>query len=105
MKKLSLLAATFSLVLISGNISAQTHEAKEIKKEVNVNEVNGEKVMTIRTVEDGNVTTEVYKGADADAKIAEFSSQESGTTKTMVTGADGKQHLKVEKRVVIKEEE
>lgn len=104
MKKITLIAALFSLLIINTEVSAQTEKAKEIRKEVNVEVENGIKTLTIKTVIDGEVTTEVYKGAEADAKIAEFENKKSGTTKTMVIGEDGKQHLKVEKRVVIKEE-
>ncbi len=104
MKKILLAVGVFSLLLVAGNASAQTQEKKEIRKEVNLEENNGEKVLTIKTTSGGNETVEVYKGAEADAKIKEFENEKSGTTKTMVVGADGKQHLKVEKKVVIREE-
>lgn len=101
MKKLSLLAitlvATFSISM------AQTKQ--EVRKEVNLEDENGVKVLTITTTQNGNTTTEVYKGAEADEKIKEFAEEKSGTTKTIVVGDDGKQHMKVETKVVIKEEE
>ncbi len=104
MKKTILITGFFSLVLFAGSINAQTQQTKEVRKEVNLEEENGEKVLTIKTSIDGNVTTEVYKGADADAKIQEFENEQSGTTKTIVIGNDGQQHLKVEQKVVIREE-
>lgn len=104
MKKIALLFITVGLLAITSESKAQKATSKEIKKEVNLEEENGEKVLTIKTTENGVTKTEVYKGADADAKLAEFEKQKSGTTKTMFIGKDGKKHMKVEKRVVIKEE-
>lgn len=104
MKKAALIITVLSLILISNSVSAQTATSKEIKKEVNLEEVNGEKVLTIKTTEGTSTKTEVYKGAEADAKLAELEKEKSGTTKTMVMGKDGKKHLKVEKRVIVKEE-
>ena len=105
MKKLSLFAGACALLLIASNVHAQSSQSKEIRKEVNLEENNGEKVLTITTVENGNKSVEIYKGADTDAKLQEFANDESGTTKTVIIGDDGKQHLKVETKVVIKEEE
>ena len=102
MKKITVLLAVFAFVTVANQVSAQT--SKEVRKEVNLEEENGVKTLTITTTTDGNTSTEVYTGAEADAKVAEFEKQKSGTTKTMVMGSDRKQHMKVEKRVVIKEE-
>ena len=104
MKKALLVITVFSTLLISNSISAQTATSKEIKKEINLEDNNGEKVLTIKTTEGTDTKTEIYKGAKADAKLAEFEKEKSGTTKTMVMGKDGKKHLKVEKRVIVKEE-
>ncbi|MCB0401792.1 MAG: hypothetical protein KDD41_06895, partial [Flavobacteriales bacterium] len=82
----------------------QTQQEKQVKKEVQLEDENGVKTLTIKTTSDGNVTTEVYTGAEADAKIAEFEQVKSGTTKTMFIGDDGKQHLKVETKIVTREE-
>ena len=51
-------------------------EGNEVRKEVNYEEVNGEKVLTIMTTENGVTTTEVYKGAEAELKLKEI--QEGG---------------------------
>jgi hypothetical protein len=51
-------------------------EGNEVRKEVNYEEVNGEKVLTILTTENGVTTTEVYKGAEAELKLKEI--QEGG---------------------------
>ena len=101
MKKITLTIAILALVAISNESFAQSHE---VRKEVNMEEENGVKTLTIKTTTNGNTSTEVYTGSEADAKIAELEKEKSGTTKTMVIGDDGKQHMKVEKRVVIKEE-
>jgi hypothetical protein len=47
-------------------------EGNEVRKEVNYEEVNGEKVLTIMTTENGVTTTEVYKGAEAELKLKEI---------------------------------
>lgn len=104
MKKVVLIITVLSLILISNEIPAQSATSREVKKEVNLEDVNGEKVLTIKTTEGTNTKTEVYKGAEADAKLAELEKEKSGTTKTMVMGNDGKKHLKVEKRVIVKED-
>ena len=51
-------------------------EGNEVRKEVNYEEVNCEKVLTIMTTENGVTTTEVYKGAEAELKLKEI--QEGG---------------------------
>lgn len=51
-------------------------EGNEVRKEVNYEEVNGEKVLTIMTTENGITSTEVYKGAEAELKLKEI--QEGG---------------------------
>ncbi len=51
-------------------------EGNEVRKEVNYEEVNGEKVLTIVTIENGVTSTEVYKGAEAELKLKEI--QEGG---------------------------
>ena len=105
MKKITLCIAAFALMAITTQVNAQTETKKEIRKEVNVEEVNGEKVLTISTTENGNTKKEIFKGAEADKKMAELKQHKSGTTKTMVIGEDGKKHLKVEKKVVITHDE
>jgi hypothetical protein len=104
MKKITLSIALLAIVAISTESFAQTQKSSSISKEVNLEDENGVKTLTIKTTTDGNTTTEVYTGAEADTKLAELDKEKSGTTKTVVIGDDGKQHLKVEKRVVIKEE-
>ena len=103
MKKITLIACLFTLTALLNETKAQTQQLKEVKMEVNLEENNGEKVLTIKTTEGTNTKTEVYRGAEAEAKLSELDKQKSGTTKTMVIGEDGKKHLKVEKRVVVKE--
>ncbi len=101
MKKITMIALLFTATI--GITMAQSKQ--EIKKEVCLEDKNGEKVLTIKTTTNGNTTTEVYKGAEVDEKLKEFAEEKSGTTKTMIVGDDGKQHMKVETRIVIKEEE
>lgn len=70
MKRTIQFLGAMSLCLLSFNSFSQ--QSKEIRKEVKMEEVNGEKVMTIITEEDGKKTEEVYKGAEADKKLAEM---------------------------------
>lgn len=49
-----------------------TPQKTQIEKEVKVEEKNGEKVLTIETRTNGTVEKEVYRGAEADAKLAEL---------------------------------
>lgn len=75
MKRIALFALlTLGAAGIS-SLNAQTEKekvTKELKKEVTVEEVNGEKVLTIKTTEDGKTTEEIYKGAEAEVKLREM---------------------------------
>lgn len=104
MKNITLSMLVFVLIAVTSQVNAQTATKKEIKKEVKVAEDNGVKTLTISTTINGETSIEVYQGAEADAKIAALKKHKSGTTKTMIIGEDGKQHLKVEKKIVITEE-
>lgn len=104
-KATTLISAIALLAIFSGTASAQSSATKmKVTKEVNVEEKNGEKVLTIATIENGKTTNEVYKGAEADAKLKELDAEKSGTTKTIVTEANGKKAMKVEKKIIKKEE-
>ena len=104
-KATTLISAIALLAIFSGTASAQSSATKmKVTKEVNVEEKNGEKVLTIATTENGKTTNEVYKGAEADAKLKELDAEKSGTTKTIVTEAKGKKAMKVEKKIIKKEE-
>lgn len=102
MKKITLTIAAFILIAVSNQTMAQKQVVKkEIKKEVSIEEKNGVKILTIATTDENGVTKkEVFKGAEADKKIAELKKEESGTTKTVVISDDGTKHMKVEKKVV-----
>lgn len=106
MKTMKLIFGFAAMIFFTSQSFAQTpqHEAKEVRKEVNVEVENGETVLTITTTSDGTEDVEVYKGAEAEAKLEEMKKMQSGTTKTMVVGKDGQKHMKVEKRVVVTEE-
>jgi major membrane immunogen (membrane-anchored lipoprotein) len=104
-KTTTLISAIALLAICSGTASAQSSATKmKVTKEVNVEEKNGEKVLTIATTENGKTTNEVYKGAEADAKLKELDAEKSGTSKTIVTEANGKKAMKVEKKIIKKEE-
>jgi hypothetical protein len=102
MKNITLCLTVFILIAVSSQANAQI-TTKELRKEVKVLNENGIKTLTIETTEDGKTNSEIYTGTEADKKITEIEKQKTGTTKTMVIGNDGKQHLKVEKKIVISE--
>lgn len=104
MKKIILSLAAMTLVMLSNQAQAQTEKKKEIQKEVKMVEDDGVKTLTIKTTENGKTTTEIYKGEDAEKKMNELHKVKNGSTKSMVIGKDGKKRMKVEKRIVIKEE-
>lgn len=81
MKLFLLLTALLAGLFISGSCSAQTPKTvkKEITKEINVTEENGQKKLTITSTEDGKSTTETYTGKEAEAKIKELESGEEVT--------------------------
>lgn len=51
---------------------------EEVRKEVEVTEVNGEMVVTIITSTQGKIRTEVFTGEDAKAKLKELEEGEKG---------------------------
>lgn len=96
MKKLSLLVATIALFTISNQVSAQSAK-KTVKQEITLEEENGVKTLKIVTTEKAGTKTEMYKGADADAKIAEI--EKKGTiSKTVMVAPDGRQYVKIEQK-------
>ena len=70
MKKIFQFLSISALSLLSTATFAQ--EKSKIRKEVKVEEVNGTKTMKVVTEQNGKTTEEVYKGAEADAKLAEL---------------------------------
>lgn len=72
--KRTLIGITFFAAAILGNsLFAQTKtEVQEIRKEVEMREENGVKVLTIKTTANGLETEEVYKGEEAEKKLAEL---------------------------------
>lgn len=68
--------AVLSLMAFGSQAQEVKEVKKEIRKEVNLQEENGQKTLTITTTENGKVTEEVYKGEAAEAKMAEFETKE-----------------------------
>jgi glycogen debranching enzyme len=75
MKKLNLVIAVFC-TMFSLSVSAQ------VKKQVTMEEVNGEKTLTIRTNENGTEKVEVLKGEAADKKMAELNTASTANKMT-----------------------
>lgn len=77
MKKIAFIALGFCL--LTGNTFAQEKVEKSIKKEVKMEDENGQKTLTITTTENGVVTEEVFTGEEADAKMEELLAAENRT--------------------------
>lgn len=107
MKKKILFISAITLLLISSNTFAQEEatnstkkEIKNIQKEVNVEEKDGVKTLTITTTTNGVIEKEVYVDADADAKMAEIKndmevSSEGKEIEMKVEVVDGVTHMKI----------
>jgi hypothetical protein len=87
--KLNALIVLLACTLASQVIYAQAREEvkSEIRKEVKLEEENGEKVLTIRTSSNGTETVEVYRGEEADKKLQELQVNEApGKVREEVNG-------------------
>ncbi len=87
-------------VLISAVSCAQDKTVNEIKKEIRVENENGQKTVEITTTENGKVTKEVYTGEDADKKLAELENGgmvevEEETKEVRMEEIDGQKRLTV----------
>lgn len=108
MKK-TIILSILSVALFSGSSFGQEtpkkerqvlkKEFKSIKKEVKMEEENGEKVLTIVTDENGKKTEEVYEGEAADQKMKEMNeakeqrSDDQKTVEVKMVEVDGKKTL------------
>lgn len=75
---------------------------KEIRKEVRMEDENSKKLLTIKTVENGNVTEEVYEGIAAEEQLKKMRSERKLEAKTKketkevrMTEVDGKKEMTV----------
>lgn len=72
MRKQLIISAIFlSLSAVSFAQQKETQK-KEIKKEVEMTDENGQKKLVIKTTDNGVVSEEVYTGKEADDKLAEL---------------------------------
>lgn len=69
-----------ALLTLGTAVSYAQEVKKEVRKEVKVQEVNGEKVLTIQSTENGKTTEEIYRGAEAEKKMAELESAQGKET-------------------------
>lgn len=106
MKKITtIISAIAFLTILVGTASAQSSATTmKVNKDVTVEDKNGEKVLTISTTENGKLTQEVYKGAEADAKLKELDAEKASSNQAARTETNGKKAMKVEKKIVRKEE-
>lgn len=63
-------------VLFIGQSCAQDVKTKMSELKVNMEEVNGERILTVERIEDGKVSKEVYKNEEADQKLEELNSEQ-----------------------------
>lgn len=92
MKKKLILAGIIGL--ISTSLIAQ--EKKELRKEVKLEEVNGEKQLVIITTENGIAREEVYTGAEADEKLKELEYSIETENAEIAEHKEVKKEIKVE---------
>ena len=81
--------------------AAEAKEKKEIRKEVEVDMIDGEKVLTIKTTENGKKTVEKYKGAEAEKKMKEMEEEAERLEKE--AAGDPNKKVVIEKKTVEKE--
>ena len=72
MKKQILLAAAFAMITAVSFGQQKDVQKREIKKEVEMTEDNGQKKLVIKTNDNNKVTEEVYVGEAADKKLKEL---------------------------------
>ena len=72
MKKQILLATAFAMITAVSFGQQKDVQKREIKKEVEMTEDNGQKKLVIKTNDNGKVTEEVYVGEAADKKLKEL---------------------------------
>ncbi len=95
MKKLNLLIAVFC-TMFTLSVSAQ------VKKQVTMEEINGEKTLTVRTNENGTENVEVFKGEAAEKKMAEYDASATSnkmTEQVLVEEHNNEKVVKVIKNV------
>lgn len=81
-------------ILFIGQSCAQDVKTKTSELKVNMEEVNGERILTVERKENGKVTKEVYKNEEADLKLEELNAEQK------VNHASG-----VQKEVKVEEDE
>ena len=83
MKKILILSLTLIASAFSSDSFAQEQEvAKQLKKEVRVEEENGVNTVTITTTNGETVTEEKYSGEEAEATLAELSGESAQREET-----------------------
>lgn len=74
----SITVAIFGFLSMNAMSQVKSEVKREVKKEVTMKETAGEKILTISTNENGAVTEETYKGAEAEKKMNELQQQSGG---------------------------
>lgn len=72
MKKQLILSGIFALVSVFTFGQQKEVKQREVKKEVEMTDDNGQKKLVIKTEEAGKVTEEVYVGEEAEQKLKEY---------------------------------
>ncbi len=101
MKKHILLASVFVMITAVSFGQQKEVQKREIKKEVEMTEDNGQKKLVIKTDENGKVTEEVYVGEEADKKLEELKGEhkelkaDQKTVEVKMEEVNGKKKLTV----------
>ena len=84
---------TVSILVITLSVTAQD-KATNNSKTIVLEKYKGVKTLTITTLKNGESNTEVYKNAEADAKVVEMEKR-GNLRKTIIFAPDGSQRIEM----------
>ena len=94
------IVAILSLIVTAGNtVLAQGNSAHQIRKEVEMEQINDQVVLTIKTIDGDAVTTEIYEG---DAALVKLSELEKVDQKQIISSQEVKEEINIEEEGGVK---
>ncbi|MFZ9028981.1 MAG: hypothetical protein ACO2Z9_08180 [Crocinitomicaceae bacterium] len=101
MKKQLLLAGAFAMITAVSFAQQKETQKREIKKEVEMTEENGQKKLVIKTDDNGKVTEEVFVGEAADKKLEEIKGEHQNLTSDQETVEVKMEEVNGEKKLTV----
>ena len=101
MKKQLLLAGAFAMITAVSFAQQKETQKREIKKEVEMTEENGQKKLVIKTDDNGMVTEEVFVGEAADKKLEEIKGEHQNLTSDQETVEVKMEEVNGEKKLTV----